>query len=233
MPQSEEKGFDTRYMDYPAGVTGQRTWGHFDKLGASQIAFVSKNCKTMLEMVKFLDFIAEPETIMVNNYGLEGKHYTKQGGKIIPTAEGGDNLKWAVYYRNMFLPEDWYGVYGVEAKWAEYYYPSERHSVGYKDVNPVEFMVQSADNVALQNELYETIIDQYFIKAVTGEVPLTRESFNAMIRQWRDAGGQTLEDAYTKQWTDMGSPDFSSLYASFLPADHPEYTGKYLWDGHE
>jgi hypothetical protein len=219
-------------MDYPTGVTGEKTYGHFDRVAASQIAFVSKNCKTMPEMMKFLDFLVEPETVMVNNFGLEGTHYTKSGNSVKLTSEG-EQLQWAVYYRNFFLPEDWYQVYGVNAGWAEFIYPSERHSVGYKDFDPVIFMAQTADNAALLTELYDTIIDQWVVRSITGEVPLTRDSFNAMVQQWRDAGGQMLEDTYTKQWTGMGSPDFSSLYATFLPANHPEYTGKYLWDGHE
>ncbi len=147
--------------------------------------------------------------------------------------EAGENLQWAVYYRNIFLPEDWYQVYGINASWAEYYYPTERHSVGTTDFDPVEFMPQQAADVTLQTELKETIIDQYYAKAVTGEVELTQETFDAMVNEWLDAGGRELQEKYTEQYKAIGSPDYSHMYVSYLPDEHPGYTGKYLWDGHE
>lgn len=233
MPQSEAKGFDTRYMDYPEGYYGEKSYGNQDRLGASQIAYLSSSCENPQDYVAFLDFLAQPETIKLNNYGVENEHYQEDADGNIFLTEKGKDLSWAVYYRNIFPPEDWYTVYGVNAGWAEYYYPTERHSVGNTDFDPVEFMPQSSQNVALQSQLYDTIITLYYSKAVTGEVELTRETFDAMVQDWLQAGGQALQDEYTAQYQALGSPDYSDMYVSYLPENHTEYTGKYLWDGKE
>lgn len=232
MPASEENGFDSRFMDYPSGAYGQPSKGHADRF-FSQNIFLSNQAQNPGDYVKLLDFLALPETIKVNNYGLEGEHYTEDADGNMTLTEAGEGLQWAVYYRNIFLPEDWYSVYGVNANWAEYYYPSERHSTGITDFDPVEFMPQRAEDVALQSELKETIIDQFFAQAVTGEAELTPESFDGMVQQWMDGGGQAMQEYYTEQYTALGSPDYSNMYVSYLPEEHPAYTGKYLWDGHE
>lgn len=233
MPMSEEKGFDTRFMDYPESYYGEKSYGNQDRLAASQIVFLSSAAKNPQDYITFLDFLIEPETLMVCNYGLEGEHYNLDADGNVEVTEAGDNIKWAVYYRNVFMPDDWYPVYGINAKWNEVYYPTERHSVGYTDFDPVEFMPQTSEAVALQKELFETIITLYYAKAVTGEVELSPESFEAMAAEWRAAGGQSLEEQYTEQYQALGSPDFSNMYVSFLPEEHPEYTGKYLWNGAE
>lgn len=232
IPASEEQGYDSRFMDFPTGYYGQVSTGFQDRF-FSQAVYLSALADNPADYVSLLDFLAQPDTIKVNNYGIEGEHYTEDAEGNITLTDAGNDLQWAVYYRNIFLPEDWYNVYGVNANWAEYYYPSERHSVGATDFDPVEFMPQDADDVALQSELQETIVDQYYASALTGEIELTEESFNNMVQEWLNAGGQQLQDTYTEQYQEMGSPDFSSNYVSYLPEDHPAYTGKYLWDGHE
>lgn len=232
MPASEEKGFDSRYMDYPTGYYGQTSTGNMDRF-FSQNVYLSNKAENPQAYVDLLDFLAKPETIKVNNYGLEGEHYTEDADGNMTLTEAGENLQWAVYYRNIFLPEDWYQVYGINANWAEYYYPTERHSVGCTDFDPVEFMPQQAEDVTKQSELKETIIDQFYSKALTGEVELTQETFDAMVKDWEDAGGKDIADKYTEQYKALGSPDYSSHYMSYLPEDHPGYTGKYLWEGHE
>lgn len=232
IPASEEKGFDSRFMDYPTGYYGQTATGYMDRF-FSQNVFLSADSENPQDYVTLLDFLAQPETIKVNNYGLEGEHYIEDDEGNMTLTEAGEELQWAVYYRNIFLPQDWYQVYGVNANWAEYYYPSERHSVGATDFDPVEFMPQQAEDVTLQSELKETIIDQFYAKAVTGEVELTQETFDAMVNEWLEAGGKAMQDKYTEQYKAIGSPDYSNMYASYLPDEHPGYTGKYLWDGHE
>jgi putative aldouronate transport system substrate-binding protein len=232
MPQSEESGYDSRFMDYPTGATGEKTYGSFGRLGASQGVYVSKLCTDLGACSRLLDTLIEQDTLMVCNYGIEGEHYTIEGNSVV-LSEAGQNLNWAVYFRNVFMPEDWYPVYGINANWAEFYYPSERHTIGYTDYDPVQFMALAAENVALERELMTTIVEQYYVKAVTGEIEPTEETFNAMVEDWKGNGGQSLLDSYTQQWKDMGSPDFSNMYISYLPESHPEYTGKYLWDGKE
>ena len=232
IPASEENNQESRFMDYPTGYYGQMASGFQDRF-FSQCVYLSDSCQNPQDYVTLLDFLAQPEVVKVNNFGLEGEHYTEDESGAMTLTEAGENLQWAVYYRNIFLPGDWYQVYGINANWAEYYYPTERHSVGTTDFDPVEFMPQQAADVTLQTELKETIIDQYYAKAVTGEVELTQETFDAMVNEWLDAGGRELQEKYTEQYKAIGSPDYSHMYVSYLPDEHPGYTGKYLWDGHE
>ena len=46
----------------------------------------------------------EPETLMLNNYGIEGEHYVMEDG--VPKATEKALKSHGVYYRNIFLLED-------------------------------------------------------------------------------------------------------------------------------
>ena len=42
-------------------------------------------------------------------------------------------------------------------------------------------------------------------------------------------GGEEALQVYTDLYAACGSPEM--VYYTYLPAEHPEYTGKYLFDG--
>lgn len=50
---------------------------------------ISSKCKDPVRAIQFLDFLASEEGQILNNWGIEGKHYTVEGGKrvIIPAVQ--------------------------------------------------------------------------------------------------------------------------------------------------
>lgn len=227
MPQlfsaSEELGYDSRFMDYPTDYYGNTAYGDtFSSIGG-QVIMVAKDCPYVAEIMDFLNFLMEPETLMVNNYGLEGEHYEMIDG-IPQVTEKASEIAWGVYYRNIFLPEDWYRIYGVGADWAEYYYPSEHHTLG-KEIYDLQLPV-SGEIIDKRNELTKTVVDPYFTKVITGEESL--DSFDAFVQEWLDAGGQEITDEYNRLFEESEKTPYTVV--SYLPEEHPEYTGKYLFD---
>ncbi|MFC3834148.1 ABC transporter substrate-binding protein [Deinococcus rufus] len=48
---------------------------------------ITKACKDPVAAIKFLDYLASPEGQVLKNWGVQGKHYTLQGGRrVIPAA---------------------------------------------------------------------------------------------------------------------------------------------------
>lgn len=221
---SDQKGFVTRFLDYPSGVNGKPSFGAAGSGPLSLVGLVSANVKDPQAIVDFLDFLIQPDVSRLTSFGIEGEHYTLVNGKPAPTEKSAE-ISWGVYYRNIFMPEDWYPVYGVAAGWAEYYYPCERSTVGSKDPDPVFYMPVNAEYNAMAPDLQTKIVSPYFSKVVLGEASL--DNFDAYVKEWLDAGGQAMLDYYNKLYMDLGSPVFE--YKSYLPTDHPEYTGKYLF----
>lgn len=230
MPQlfqsSEELGYDSRYLDYPTDFYGNTAYGDTHTNVANQVIMVAKGCPYTAEIMDFLNFLMEPETLMLNNYGIEGEHYELADG--VPKAtEKASDIAWGVYYRNIFLPEDWYQAYGVGADWAEYYYPSERHTIG-KEIYDLQLPV-SGEVINKRDDLTKTIVDPYFTKVITGEESL--DSFDDFVQEWLGAGGREITDEYNRLFEESGKEPY--VVTSYLPEEHPEYTGKYLFDGPE
>lgn len=231
MVQAEELGMDIRYADYPATRDGNKAYGEINLSygGVAQAVVISSACPYIEDCVKFLDFLVEPETIAVNNYGLEGVHYNlDENGQYILTEEG-NNLAWAVYYRNIFLPEDWYSVYGIGAGWAEYYYPAERISVGNPDFDPIIHLPVNSDYVTELDDLRDNLVVPAFTNIVMGTASI--DEFDTIAQQWAERGGQEILDYYTELWISMDRPTYE--YTTQLLKDSPAYTGKYLFNGPE
>lgn len=224
--QSEELGYDSKIIDYPTGYKGEKSYGDVGRVGVSLMGVISKDCTYIEEVVDFLDFLIEPETLMINNYGIEGEHYNLVDNVAVQT-DAAKDIAWGVYYRNIFLPEDWYPVYGVGAKWAETYYPSERHTVGNPNGDPILHMPINSDMKIKLSELSKTIVDPYFTKVITGEASI--DDFDKYVTEWLEAGGQEALDYHNEQWIAMDKPTFE--YVSYLPEKHDEYTGIHLFNG--
>ena len=80
-----------------------------------------------------------------------------------------------------------------------------------------------------RDDLTKTIVDPYFTKVITGEESL--DSFDAFVQEWLGAGGQEITDEYNRLFEESGKEPY--VVTSYLPEEHPEYTGKYLFDGPE
>ena len=56
-----------------------------------------------------------------------------------------------------------------------------------------------------------------------------QETIPNIVSQWKSQGGDAAMQAYTELYAECGSPEL--VYSTYLPADHPAYTGKYLFNG--
>ena len=125
------------------------------------------------------------------------------------------------------MPEDWYPVYGVGSNWAEYFYPAERPSVGNPNGDPTVFLPPQTEALQTLSDLNSNIVKPYFTQVIMGEASL--DDWDSIVEKWMSNGGEEALQAYTDLYAACGSPEM--VYYTYLPAEHPEYTGKYLFDG--
>ncbi len=229
MEQAATLQQDLKFTDYPADVNGARAWGNMNVgFGAVALAFmVSENCPNKEAAMKAIDMMCTPEAVKLANYGIEGTHYTLSEDGAITPIEGAEKIDWCVYFRNVFLPEDWYPVYGVGSNWAEFYYPAERPTVGCTNPDPVVHLPVNSEYAATLKELRDNIVGPFYTKVVMGEESI--DNWGQMVESWKAQGGDEILKYYTELFKECGSPTFE--YVSYLPAEHPEYTGKYLFNG--
>ena len=229
MQQAETLGLDLKWADYPTDRNGERAWSSINGgYGAAALGFmISSSCNYVDQALEVIDMMCTPEAITLANYGIEGTHYELDENGEIQPIEGAESIDWAVYFRNVFLPEDWYQVYGVGSGWAEYMYPAERNSVGNPNGDPMVFLPPLSEELETLTELSENLIIPYYTQVIMGEASI--DDWDNIVSQWKSQGGDAAMQAYTELYAECGSPEL--VYSTYLPADHPAYTGKYLFNG--
>ncbi|MFD1956065.1 ABC transporter substrate-binding protein [Paenibacillus thailandensis] len=83
--------FDQTYGHYPVTMSEEYKDTSFWAAGfdGGYGISISSTCKDPVRAIKFLDFLASEEGQILNNWGIEGKHYTMENGKrtIIPAVQ--------------------------------------------------------------------------------------------------------------------------------------------------
>ncbi|USB33524.1 ABC transporter substrate-binding protein [Paenibacillus sp. YPG26] len=83
--------FDQTYGHYPVTMSKEYKDTSFWPAGfdGGYGISISSKCKDPVRAIKFLDFLASEEGQILNNWGIEGKHYTVENGKrkIIPAVQ--------------------------------------------------------------------------------------------------------------------------------------------------
>ena len=230
MDSAAEMGIGLRFADYPTDVNGNPSWGSINTgYGATSLVFmIADGCEYVEECIDVLNLWCTDECITLHNNGIEGTHWEYVDGKITPI-EGSEDIRWGVYYRNVYKMDYWYETYGVNANWNEYYYPSERYIVGCTNYDPIIHMPVDADRVLKLDELRDNIVKPFFTNVVMGEESI--DNWDKMVEQWKSQGGEELMNWYSEQYKGLGCP--TSYYWTQLPDEHPGYTGKYLFGGAE
>lgn len=231
MNSAEEMGIPLRFADYPTDINGNPSWGSdfFIGYGATSLVFmIAEGCEYVDECIELLNLWCTDECINLHNNGLEGVHWEYVDGKVTPI-EGAEDLRWGVFYRNVYKMDYWYETYGINANWNEYYYPCERNNVGCPNYDPILHMPVDAERVLKLDELRDSIVKPFYTKVVMGEESI--ENWDAMVEQWKSEGGEELMAWYSEQYKALGCP--TSYYWTQLPDEHPEYTGKFLYGGAE
>ncbi|WP_240546034.1 ABC transporter substrate-binding protein [Paenibacillus artemisiicola] len=86
--------FDETYGHYPVTLTKDYKDTSFwptGFMGGYGIA-ISSTCKDPVRAIKFLDFLASDEGQILNNWGIEGKHYVMENGKRVVPKEVQDRI---------------------------------------------------------------------------------------------------------------------------------------------
>ncbi|MEK8212061.1 ABC transporter substrate-binding protein [Paenibacillus sp. FSL L8-0463] len=83
--------FDQTYGHYPVTMSNEYKDTSFWSAGfdGGYGISISSKCKDPVRAIQFLDFLASEEGQILNNWGIEGKHYTVEAGKrvVIPAVQ--------------------------------------------------------------------------------------------------------------------------------------------------
>ena len=231
MTQAEELGLNRKFGDWPTDINGEKSWGSINcSYGATALVFmIAAGCEYVDECIDVLNLWCTDECINLHNNGIQGVHWDyDENGRVTPLEDAPD-YRWGVYYRNVYTMDYWYPTYGINAKWNEYYYPTERPIVGCPNYDPIIHMGVDPDRVQKLTELRDNIVTPFYTKVVMGDESI--DNWDNMVARWNAEGGEELMAWYTEQYKALGCP--TSYYTTYLPKDHPEYTGKYLFGGAE
>ncbi len=103
--------FDQTYGHYPVTMSKEYTDTSFWPAGfdGGYGISISSKCKDPVRAIKFLDFLASEEGQILNNWGIEGKHYTVENGKrtLIPEVQERANNDGAAFQKESGLGLYW------------------------------------------------------------------------------------------------------------------------------
>lgn len=103
--------FDQTYGHYPVTMSKEYKDTSFWPAGfdGGYGISISSKCKDPVRAIKFLDFLASEEGQILNNWGIEGKHYTVENGKrtLIPEVQERANNDGAAFQKESGLGLYW------------------------------------------------------------------------------------------------------------------------------
>ncbi|GIO29810.1 ABC transporter substrate-binding protein [Paenibacillus albilobatus] len=103
--------FDQTYGHYPVTMSKEYKDTNFWPAGfdGGYGISISSKCKDPVRAIKFLDFLASEEGQILNNWGIEGKHYTVENGKrtLIPEVQERANNDGAAFQKESGLGLYW------------------------------------------------------------------------------------------------------------------------------
>ncbi|WP_017815639.1 ABC transporter substrate-binding protein [Paenibacillus shenyangensis] len=103
--------FDQTYGHYPVTMSKEYKDTSFWLAGfdGGYGISISSTCKDPVRAIKFLDFLASEEGQILNNWGIEGKHYTVKNGKrsLIPEVQERANNDGAAFQKESGLALYW------------------------------------------------------------------------------------------------------------------------------
>lgn len=151
---------DKTYGFYPAQLTEDQLCGDFIDKGFSGSwgIGISKNCKDPVRAIKFLDWMCSDEAQVLNNWGIEGVHYTVEDGKRVISDE-----EWAARTTDPeYIKKTGVGMYlypfpywgrGVEDPTGNLYNPTTEETIT-QNYNDVEKEVLAAYDATMWRDLY-------------------------------------------------------------------------------
>ncbi|MGG1552152.1 extracellular solute-binding protein [Paenibacillus ferrarius] len=181
------------YVDNLIGVTGKNGMKALPTSGFAGILAISKSTvKTEAELkrvLKFLDQMNEPELTTLAGYGIEGKHYTKDGDAVVPSKDTA-LLESEVEGLNQmlpFIPEDT----GLKVKQTPLRLQTtkiQKEAEQYVVANPAEPFISTV--YSQKGQQLDNIINDARIKFIVGQTD--EAGLKAAFDTWKKSGGDDL-----------------------------------------
>ncbi|MDU0205443.1 extracellular solute-binding protein [Paenibacillus sp. MAH-36] len=184
---------DIHYIDNMIGVTGKDGLKALPTSGfAGLLAIPKSSVKTeddMKRVLKFLDQMNSPELTTMAGYGLEGKHYTKEGDAVVPSKDSA-LLESEVEGLNQmlpFIPED----RGLKVKQTPLRLQTakiQKEAEQFIVANPAEPFISQV--YSQKGQQLDNIINDARIKFIVGQTD--EAGLKNAFETWKKSGGDDL-----------------------------------------
>ncbi|NOV03875.1 extracellular solute-binding protein [Paenibacillus planticolens] len=184
---------DVHYIDNMIGVTGKAGLKALPTSGfAGVLAIPKSSVKTeddLKRVLKFLDQMNSPELTTIAGYGLEGKHYTKEGDAIVPSKDTA-LLESEVEGLNQmlpFIPED----RGLKVKQTPLRLQTtkiQKEAEQFIVANPAEPFISQV--YSQKGQQLDNIVNDARIKFIVGQTD--EAGLKAAFETWKKSGGDDL-----------------------------------------
>jgi len=181
------------YIDNMIGVTGKNGLKALPTSGfAGLLAIPKSSVKTeddLKRVLTFLDQMNSPELTTIAGYGLEGKHYTKDGDAVVPSKDSA-LLESEVEGLNQmlpFIPED----RGLKVKQTPLRLQTtkiQKEAEQYIVANPAEPFISQV--YSQKGQQLDNIINDARIKFIVGQTD--EAGLKAAFETWKKSGGDDL-----------------------------------------
>ncbi|MBP1966637.1 extracellular solute-binding protein [Paenibacillus aceris] len=184
---------DIHYIDNMIGVTGKVGLKALPTSGfAGLLAIPKSSVKTeddLKRVLKFLDQMNSPELTTIAGYGLEGKHYTKEGDAVVPSKDTA-LLESEVEGLNQmlpFIPED----RGLKVKQTPLRLQTtkiQKEAEQFIVANPAEPFISQV--YSQKGQQLDNIINDARIKFIVGQTD--EAGLKTAFETWKKSGGDDL-----------------------------------------
>ncbi|MBA2943648.1 extracellular solute-binding protein [Paenibacillus sp. CGMCC 1.16610] len=184
---------DIHYIDNMIGVTGKDGLKALPTSGfAGLLAIPKSSVKTeddVKRVLKFLDQMNSPELTTMAGYGLEGKHYTKEGDAVVPSKDSA-LLESEVEGLNQmlpFIPED----RGLKVKQTPLRLQTakiQKEAEQFIVANPAEPFISQV--YSQKGQQLDNIINDARIKFIVGQTD--EAGLKNAFETWKKSGGDDL-----------------------------------------
>lgn len=174
---------------------------------------ISANCKNPVAALKFLDYLITDDGWLLSKKGIKGEDWTEFGAALTEQGQKAFNEKWLDPLTFLVDRLD------LLNKWDECSTDPVR-----KEDN---VYIKAAANLTLikdffyglpttdEAETYETDLGKYqissFVNFVTGNTPLTDESWNSYVDTWKNArSGQKVFESKIKEYNELHSTKYTA-----------------------
>lgn len=183
--------------------------------------YVSSQCDNVDAMMEFLNWQVD-EGYEFCQYGLEGKSYTigEDGNRIsIPEDEREEAYK--EYQREPLVfmgplkavagwgnVESGWKASGMDREYYDYFIGKLEDIASNKYYEMKYPTVVSPTSVEIGAQLFESYLSNYWSAGIVLNPDVTREEYETVVKDWLDAGGQTIVDEVNALQTDRSVPDY-------------------------